>query len=119
MQKRFGALRVIGTIFKILGIIEGILAILAAIGSFILFAAGGNILNTMASSYNLQFNVEGAGLLTGVIISILSLLIGLVWAITTYGMGDLFYLLIALEENTRASAITLQTFSRPTTPPIQ
>lgn len=119
MQKRFGALRVIGTIFKILGIIEGILAVLAAIGAFIMFAAGGNIINTIAATYNFQFNVEGAGLLTGVIFAIVSLLCGLVWAITTYGTGDLLYLLIALEENTRASAITLQTFSRPTTPPIQ
>jgi hypothetical protein len=114
MQKKFGVLRVIGTIFKILGILIAVAGILAAIGTLIAFLAGGNLVTQMLGT-----PMQAGGSVTAFAITIsISILIGtLIWALSVYGIGELFFLLLAMEENTRATVLMLQASRSGSQPP--
>jgi len=104
MQKKFGALRAIGTILKILGIIEAILAFAGMVTIIVISSVMGNVLTIG------QFFVDlgGSAILLGIGVGLLFFFVTIIGAIGMYGMGGLIYLLIATEENTRATVIMLQ-----------
>ncbi|MGD0707228.1 MAG: hypothetical protein ABSA51_02105 [Anaerolineaceae bacterium] len=112
MKKRFGALRIVGTVYKIVGIIIGIGTILGFFGAIIGAFAGGSVLDTLFSSSGMG-NMGGAGLFVGIVSALVILIGGGLSALMTYGIGELFYLLIAMEENTRATATLLQATPKP------
>jgi hypothetical protein len=89
MGQQYTALRTIGTIYKVLGVIIGVLTLLIAFGI-------GNI-GGFAASLRESF----LGIL-------LVLICGGGIALTLYATGEGVFLLIALEENTRMTAIALQ-----------
>ncbi len=113
MQKKFGALRFIGTIFKILGVLIGIIAILGAIFFIAAFSMSGTILNSVLGQYGYQAEIGGYGVVAGVIAGILSLIVGGVWSLSTYGLGELCFVLIAIEENTRGTLVLMQSGNKP------
>lgn len=104
MQKKFGALRAIGTILKIFGVIEIILAFAGMVAIIVFSSVMGN-----AITFG-QYLVDmgGSALLMGIAIGALFFVITLAGAIATYGVGELIYLFIAMEENTRATALLIQ-----------
>jgi hypothetical protein len=110
MEKRYKALRFIGTVYKVIGIIVGALAVLGAIGFCALSAIGGTALSSLGNSYGYSSGAGGlfSGLLGGVLVGGLMLLYGGITAITLYALGEGVYLFIGLEENTRATAALLQ-----------
>ncbi|HTX78077.1 MAG TPA: hypothetical protein VMC62_00340 [Longilinea sp.] len=113
MKKKFGALRVIGTIYKIVGVIIGIVAILGFFGSLIGAFTGGSAMDTLFSSYGMG-NMGGAGVFVGILSALVILIGGGLSALVTFGIGELFYLFISMEENTRATAAALlQSGSKP------
>lgn len=90
MEKRFQSLRIIATLFKILAIIIVIAAIIA-------FAVG---------VVSFAMNHRGLGLSRLGLFSGINFLIGgLIGGLFFYGFGELIYLLLAIEENTRANRL--------------
>jgi hypothetical protein len=112
MKKRFGVLRIIGTVYKIVGIIIGIGAVLGFIFSIVGSFAGGSAMDSLFSSSGMG-GMGGAGIFVGILAGLVILIGGGLSALMTYGIGELFHLLIALEENTRATATLLQATPKP------
>lgn len=112
MEKRYTALRVVGTLYKVLGIIAAVITALVVIGICIAAAAGGaawgRILEDMGEFGPYMMPGAWGGALGGALIAIAVILYGGLISISLYAAGEGVYLLLALEENTRATAILLQ-----------
>lgn len=106
MEKRFKALRIIGTVYKILGIIVGVLTILALLASCAMIFVG----NALFGELNRELfrgvgGLDVTDLLAGLIPAILIIIYGCGLAVTLYALGEGVYLMLAIEENTRTSAL--------------
>jgi hypothetical protein len=110
MGKRYSALRVIGNIYKILGIFVAVLTIISIIGICGMSLIGGTAIDAFANQYGNESGSSGllGGAFGGVIFGIVAMIYGGITSITLYGFGEAVYLLIALEENTRTTALLLQ-----------
>lgn len=100
MEKKFTALRVIGTVFKILAWISLLLGILAAVLALI----GGF---TMAGQDNI-LGVSLGGPLAGIAMFIAALIVAIFYFLSLYAVGEAIYLALAMEENTRRTAYIVQ-----------
>jgi hypothetical protein len=100
MDRRFTALRVIGTIFKVLAWIVLIVGILAAIGSLVI---GFTLTNRLGyAGLNLGGPLAGIASFIGLLVySILQFLL-------FYAAGEFLYLFLSIEENSRRTAFFLQ-----------
>lgn len=107
MEKRFKALRFVGTLYKIFGVVVGVAMLILALGICAVSVMGGASMADYAREYGMR-GMEVFGALGGVIISGVVLIAGAVWAISLYAIGEGVYLFIAIEENTRAAALRLQ-----------
>lgn len=117
MQKRFRALRVIGTIFKVLAWIDLILGILGAVGVLIFGALGGMRLGGAFGEREGVLPGLAAGGLSGLGGAIVILLLTLLYFLTLYATGEAIYLALAVEENTREAALLLREMrQRPAAP---
>lgn len=107
MSKKFGVLRFIGTVYKIIGIILAVIGVLAAVGVCVATFAGGYAFGEMSRQMGLQdWGMIGpiGGIVTG-----LGILIGVgLAAISQYAIGEAIFLFLAIEENTRATAALIQ-----------
>lgn len=110
MEKRYRALRIVGTIYKVLGIIAAALTVLAVLAMCGTSLLGGAALDSVGRQFGQDLGGGGVfgGMVGGVIFSVLAVLYGGIIAVTLYAFGEMIYLLIALEENTRATAAMLQ-----------
>ena len=113
MEKRYHALRTIATIYKVLGIIGIILALLFSLGICVSSTLGGSVLGQLT-----QDRYSGAGglggLLIGLVIGFTAFILYGGLGLTMYAIGEGIYLFLSIEENTRATSIWLQ---RQSTPP--
>ena len=110
-MKKYSALRTIATILKILGIIYGVLTILAAIGSCLIFGMVEGVMSDildMGYGYGYGDYMGGASIVTGIIIGLVILITGGLTTLLLYGGGESIYLLIDLEQNTRDTANVLR-----------
>ena len=112
MEKRFKILRFVGSFYKVVGIIIGAITIISALGFCILSVVGGTATERIIQGLNANGGGQGLGILGGVvgglIVSLLIIIGGGIYALTLYALGELVYLLIALEENTRHTAVILR-----------
>ena len=109
MEKRYTALRIVATVYKVLGVIALIITLLAVLGFCLTGLAGGGLLRELGRGPNATpLAGPGLGAVGGLLAGGLALLYGGGLAVTLYGLGEAIYLLIALEENTRATAQLLQ-----------
>jgi lipopolysaccharide export LptBFGC system permease protein LptF len=100
MDRRFTALRVIGTIFKILAWIALIIGLLAAIGALVL----GFVMDN-------QFGATGLGVggpLAGIALFIAILVFAILEFLFLYATGEFLYLFLSIEENSRRTAFFMQ-----------
>lgn len=106
MEHRFRALRIVGTVYKILGAIAGILTLIAIVGICGTSFLGGAALGNAAQQFGGNGGVASlfGGVLGGLIGSLVLIIYGGGIAITLYAFGEGIYLLLALEENTRITA---------------
>jgi hypothetical protein len=121
MEKRYNALRTIGTIFKVLGIILGIFAILSIVAFCAMSVIGGAALTDISQDlgYDIGLGVFG-GILGGIFSGFVLLLTLGLPALFLYGYGEMLFLFLSVEENTRATALQLQAQARPPEqPPAQ
>jgi len=93
MKKRFGVLKVLSTILKILGIVTAALAVLGGLITFVMSFAGGDLLGAFG------FDATG-GVLAGLLGAFMIVVFGALYALMLYGYGELIMLLISLEDNT-------------------
>jgi hypothetical protein len=100
MDRRFTALRVIGTIFKVLAWISLILGLLASIGALVT----GFLLSDSQGLLGLDLN----GPLAGIAVFIVALIIAVFSFLSLYAVGESVYLILAVEENTRRTAYIVQ-----------
>lgn len=100
MDKRFTALRVIATVFKILAWISLILGLLGAIGALI----AGFSLSSQQGLLGLDFG----GPLAAIAMFIVTLIIAIVYFMILYAAGESIYLFLSIEENTRRMAYLMQ-----------
>jgi predicted membrane protein len=101
MKKRFGVLRILATVLKVLGIITAALAVLGAIGTLIASFAGGSLWSALGYDANTGFFV---GLLT----SFGMLVLGALYAVIMYGYGEMLMLMISIEDNTFKTVTLLE-----------
>ena len=106
MEKRYRALWVIGAIYKILGAIVGALTVVAVVATCATSSLG------RAASDRFSREAGLGGLVSGTVAGVIGSLFVILWggsiAMALYGAGEVFSLLIALEENTRTTAMMLQ-----------
>ncbi len=100
MDRRFTALRVIGTIFKILAWVVLILGLLGAVALLIV----GFTLSGLEGPLGLDLG----GTLTGLAMFGVAAILAIVGFLALYAVGESAYLLLDIEENTRRTAYILQ-----------
>lgn len=110
VEKRFKVLRFIGSLYKILGIILGVLAILSALGMCVFSFFGGAMMEGLAQEFSTDASGVGllSGALGGIVFGLVVLISGCMGAAGTYAVGEVIYLFLTIEENTRASAELLR-----------
>lgn len=114
MQKRYRALRIISTLYKILGTIVLVSAVLSGIGLCLAGVLGGTAFQAM--SEELPPELAGASALIGIFIGVASLVGGAISGLSLFAMGEGIALAIAVEENTRATAMYLAAQNTPVAP---
>lgn len=93
MKKRFGVLRLLATILKVLGIVVAAFAVLGGLGTLIMSFAGGDLWSSIGYDANSGFFVGLIGSF-GIVIG------GILYAVILYGYGELLLLLLSMEDNT-------------------
>jgi uncharacterized membrane protein len=115
MQRRYRALRVIGTIYKILGVAVGVLTIVAVVGFCGFGLLGGQMLQNAAGSDS----AAGVGdALSALVFAAIALVYGAAMSVSLYAVGEGIYLALGVEENTRETARLLQSQSQ-VQPPVR
>ena len=109
MKKQYNALRIIGTIYKVLGVISGVITILLVFSLCLTSILGGAAMDSVRSKLGSSgLPALFSGFLGGLLLSVIAIIYGGGISITLYAIGEGVYLLLALEENTRATAMLLQ-----------
>lgn len=119
MEKRYTALRFIGTLYKVLGVIAAAITLIVILGVCATSLLGGAALGGIGRQLGVdQQGLAGifGGLLGGFFAVFLAVLYGGGAAITLFAIGEGIYLLLSLEENTRTTARLLQQQSSPPPP---
>jgi hypothetical protein len=114
MEKRYAALRTIGTIYKVLGIAVASITVLMIIGICLfifLGGVGGALAAGGGRGDDVALGVFGS-LLGSILVTLFSGIVMIIYggsiALTLYAMGEGIYLMLALEENTRMTVAALQ-----------
>jgi len=108
MEKRYKALRTIGSIYKILGGIAGVLTVLSMIAFCGMSVFGGAMFDMFNSNGPGGMPGMFSGALGGIFMALGALVTGGAASVTLYAMGEGVYLLIDLEENTRETNAILR-----------
>jgi len=93
MKKRFGVLRLLSTVLKVLGIVVAALGVLGGLGTLIMSFAGGDLWSSIGYDANSGFFVGLVGSF-GIFIG------GILYAVILYGYGELLLLLLSMEDST-------------------
>ena len=110
MDKRYLALRIVGILYKVLGAIVVATTLLLVIGICGTSFLGGTAIGSVASQFggDTDFACMLGSVLGGLIISGLFIIYGGGLALTLFAVGEGVSLLIAMEENTRATAFFME-----------
>jgi hypothetical protein len=110
MEHRYRALRMIASIYRIVGyIVLGltILAVLAICGVSVISGASLQSLSQQFGVDSRTSSIAGS-IFGGLIASLFAILYGGITSISLIGIGEAIYLFIAVEENTRKTALLLE-----------
>ena len=100
MDGRFTALRIVGTVFKVLAWVWLVLGLLAAVAVL----AGGFFLGSQLDA--VSFDVGGP--LAGLAMFIVAVIVSIIYFLLLYAAGEFVFLVLSIEENTRRSAYIAQ-----------
>jgi len=118
MEQRFHALRTIGSIFRVLGYIALILTIIGSLAFCGLTVVSGTLIQSATQQFGINSGAGGflGGLFGGLLGGFLILLYGGFISLWVIAVGELIYLLIGVEENTRKAGYLLETQLNKMTP---
>jgi hypothetical protein len=106
MDKKFTVLRIVGTVLKVMAWLELIIGILVSVGVLLMGILGGPMLPThipVPSRSSWAYSIVG-----GIIGFVGVLIATILYFLLLYAAGELLYLLLAIEENTRQTAQQMQ-----------
>ena len=101
MQKKYKVLRIVATIWKVLAWIVLVVSVLGGCGTLALGVMGG------AASRATNFGL-GGGLIGGLFAALIAIFLGVLYFVSLYAFAELVDVMLALEENTRATADQLK-----------
>jgi len=106
MEKKFKVLRIIGTVWKVLAWITLIFGIIGAFGTLLASIFGGGFMGQMMRPYGQQGTpwAQGFGVVGGIIAFVVTLIIAVFYFLMLYAIGEMIYLFLDVEENTRITA---------------
>jgi hypothetical protein len=109
MEKRYRALRLIGTVYKILGVIAAAITVLLVIGVCVSSTLGGAAIDNLSRDFRdaPSFAAVG-GAVWGLMVGVVMIFYGGGLSITLYAIGESIYLALAVEENTRMMTMLLR-----------
>jgi len=107
VEKRFRVLRIIGTIYKVIGWITLALGILSALGICAISLIGGTTGGAALGRDNTLQGLIGGGI-AGVATAVVILFLALLYFLGIYAVGEAIYLALAVEENTRETVMLLR-----------
>lgn len=106
MEKRYRILRIVATIWKILAWIVLVVSVLGGCGTLVLGVVGG------AAARNSDALGLGGGLIGGAITALVAIFFGVLYFVSLYAFAELVDVMLALEENTRATADQLKNMQK-------
>ena len=111
MERKFGALRLTGTLLKILGGIAAVLTAISLLGVCGTSLMGGAMIDTLGSEFYGDYGWMGmfGGIAGGLILSGIVIINGFGLALMLYAMGEGIFLILAIEQNTRPQAVVMET----------
>jgi len=101
MKKRFGVLRTLSTILKILGIVVAVGALIGGLVALVVSFSGGDLFESMGLD-------ETSGIFVGLFGAIMFGVVDLLYAALLYGYGEFLMLMISIEENTLRTVTLLE-----------
>ena len=100
MEKRYTALRIIATLYKIAGVVIAILVVLAVIFTV--------VSQPLAIDFGYGRLSGTLGVILAILAAIVELIVGGLSALGVYAIGELLYVMINIEENTRFTALIMR-----------
>ncbi len=108
MPKKFGFLRFISGLYKVIGIILIVVGILGAVAVLLSAILGGNDLQQFSNNFDMPMQrITGGGILGGLFGSAIFLLSFLLAGIFQMAISEAILVFLCIEENTRAAASLL------------
>lgn len=107
MEKRFTILRFVGNAWKVLAWIVLGGGLLASIGVFLASILGGEMLRQFAEAWGFS-GAFWASFVGGIVGLIVGGILSLLYFLLLYAVGELIFLLLTIEENTRMMAFANQ-----------
>lgn len=98
MEKRFDTLHLIGRLLRIIGAAEIVIAAISLILLPLVMSGSDAMLKDLFP----LIAVPGSGIVTGFVLGVVVFVVGMAAGLITVSLGELFKVLLAIEENTRA-----------------
>jgi hypothetical protein len=101
MEKKFRVLRIIGTLWKVLAWITLVIGVLSSFGILLagILGSGGLVLRYFGQDPGVMPGAISA--VSGIVGFITGLIASIIYFLILYAVGELIFLLLAIEENTR------------------
>ncbi len=109
MEKKFKILRIVAFIWKIVAWVILVISILGGCGSLIALLVAGNQFSRQASALGLG---TFGGTVGGIVFAVIAILVGLFYFISLYAIAETIDVMLALEENTRATVEQLKNITK-------
>ncbi len=106
MEKRFTVLRIIGTVWKVMAWLQLVIGVIGAIAVLVMGILAQAAIPEALNIPRATSRAFGVG---GGIVGFVAVLVGaVVYFLVFYAVGDVLYLLLAIEENTRQTSEQVQ-----------
>jgi UPF0716 family protein affecting phage T7 exclusion len=104
LEKRFQVLRIMGTLWKVLAWITLIVGVLSSLGILLvgILGSGGFVLRYFGQDPGVMPGAMSA--VSGIVGFIAGLVATIIYFLILFAIGELIFLLLAIEENTRLTA---------------
>jgi hypothetical protein len=108
MSKKYSIFRFIGKMYKLFGVFLVLMALIASIAIIVISLTSNQVLIDLSNTGFIPQLTQGENIARGGVLSLLIFVILSAVGLTQIAIGELFSLLLALEENTRFSAAYLR-----------
>lgn len=106
MEKRFTVLRIIGTVWKVMAWFQLVLGVMVAVVVLLMGILGRA---AIPDAFDMPRGTSWLTSVAGGIVGFMAVLIGaIVYFLVLYAVGELIYLLLAIEENSRQTSEQIQ-----------